>query len=580
MRTLKRALYTGLLPWVAACGITDVQAPAMIFDEEVGEPFVEALDAAGLEAAVGTGVAEFELVLLDDGLTIGEVAVRTEEPAADDRIQSRAASFDEAEGRLVLQLGEVGVTFAAETHFWVGDEPVSRDAFASRVREDLGAGRHTPIVVERPAPASPQGPDDERFVAMHVVVGGDGTPSLRVKVGPDNLERVTNPSSVDPDTWLNVLGRHLRMKMRDGTTSANRHRHRYERVEEFSGQVASIDLEARTLRLTDGLILRVTGRTDIVQRRGYARTLRVAAEALQSGKTVTARGLAVAQEQDGRKLALRVALKIEGVENAPIVVEFDGVVVGAAPSDVGTVLSLADGTSVQIRAATEVVGADEHSPATVAELMEALADGREVVARGTAYVLEETPRVLKGVRVVLESEAPVEPTLDVVEGNADYVSSDGWVILVDGTAVVVNGTTEVVAADSRSPGSVQELMAVLDQNRRVSVRAEGTLDDAQQVMAVRVVLTAEVGTFDLDVLAVDPDSGGLILAGGSFALLTESTVITAVGNGPADFMGVYDAVATGARVRARGTGFIRGRYAIPDEADDYDVIDVEFELMP
>jgi hypothetical protein len=306
----------------------------------------------------------------------------------------------------------------------------------------------------------------------------------------------------------------------------------------------------------------------------------VAAEALQGGKTVTARGLAVAQEQDGRKLALRVALKIEGVENAPVVVEFEGVVVGAAPSDVGTVLSLSGGTSVQIRAGTELVGADEHSPATVDALIGALADGREVVARGTAYVLEETPRLLKGVRVVLESEAPAEPTLDVVEGNADYVSSDGWVILVDGTAVVVNGTTEVVAADSRSPGSVLELMAMLDQNRRVSVRAEGTLDGAQQVTAVRVVLTAEVGTFDLDVLAVDPDSGGLILAGGTFALLLESTVITAVGNGPTDFMGVYDAVANGAHVRARGTGFIRGRYAVPDEADDYDVIDVEFELMP
>ncbi len=48
MRTLMRRWYLGLLPLIAACDITEVQAPALPLEEEVGEPFVESLDAATL----------------------------------------------------------------------------------------------------------------------------------------------------------------------------------------------------------------------------------------------------------------------------------------------------------------------------------------------------------------------------------------------------------------------------------------------------------------------------------------------------------------------------------------------------
>jgi hypothetical protein len=94
------------------------------------------------------------------------------------------------------------------------------------------------------------------------------------------------------------------------------------------------------------------------------------------------------------------------------------------------------------------------------------------------------------------------------------------------------------------------------------------------------VLTAVVATFDVDVLMIDPDSGGLFLVDGSFALLTAATIVTAVGNAPTDLVGIDAAIAAGDRVRARGTGFVRGRFTNPGSADNYEVIAIEYELIP
>jgi len=582
MRTLTRRWYLGLLPLIAACGITDVQAPALSFDEEVGEPFVEALDAATLQSLVQTGEVEVELFLLEDGATVGEIAVRTESLSADERIQSRIAALDEAnEGRLTLDLASLAVTFHAGTRFWVGDDAVSRAQFYERVRTELSQGRHAAVVVEREAPTSAQGPTDARFVASDVVLGGDGTPSLRLKVDRDNLGgedlgSVAGISGPSPDLWLRVLGHHVGLRFHDGTTHASRHRHNYPRVVGFEGNVVAVDLEARTVELQGGRTIRVTNRTDFVRGRGFVRSLRAASEALAQGRRVKARGLGVTQERDGRMLALRMALKVESAPE-PVVVEFEGVVVDVVDGNGVPMLSLANGTTVKVRTTTELVAADDVSPSNLDELRDALADGREVFARGTGKLLQAEPRLLDGVRVVLEAEAPApEEQFEVLTGVIDYVSFDGSVVLIDGTAVVVTNATQVVAGNSNSPTTIQELVATLDQNRRVEVGGEGVRDEAGQLVAVRLVLTALVVTFDVDVSMIDPDSGGLFLVDGSFALLTGSTVVTAVGNAPTDLVGIDAALAAGDRVRARGTGFVRGRSG---PASNYEVIAVEFELM-
>jgi hypothetical protein len=307
--------------------------------------------------------------------------------------------------------------------------------------------------------------------------------------------------------------------------------------------------------------------------------LRAAAEALDDGLGVRALGLGVT-ERNGGLLALRVALKLEAAESEPVIAEFEGVVVDVRPADLGTMVELANGTVVRVRATTELVAVDEHSPGSLDELEQALDDGREVVARGRGEVESQQPLVLDGLRIELRSEAPPEEELDSFAGTVDYVSFDGSIVLTDGTVVVLTTTTPLTGADADSPATLEELMTALDQNRRVQLRGEGTFDAELQVTAAWVELTAVVSTFDLDVLAIDPDSGGLILAGGSFALLTDSTVITAVNGGPTDLGGVDAALGSGDQVRARGRGFVRGRFVIPGEADDYEVIAVEFEVMP
>jgi hypothetical protein len=377
--------------------------------------------------------------------------------------------------------------------------------------------------------------------------------------------------------WLKVLGRHIGLRFRDGTTNASRHRHHYPRVVGFEGDVVAIDLEARTLELEGGKTIRITGRTDFARGRGHARSLRAAAEALGEGRRVKARGLGVTQERNGRVMALRISLKVESVPE-PVVVEFEGVVADVVTSNAVTMLALANGTMVEVRTTTELVAADEHSPSNLDELRAALEDGREVVARGTGKLLQSEPRLLDGVRVVLAADAPEpEEEFEAFGGVANFVSFDGSVVLVDGTAVMVTNTTLVVAGNANSPTSIQELVAMLDENRRVEVSGEGVRDEAEQLVAVRLVLTARVATFDVDVLMIDPDSGGLFLVDGAFALLTGSTVVTAVGNAPTDLVGIDAALGAGDRVRARGTGFVRGRTG-PET--NYEVIAVEFELMP
>ncbi|MGE0160797.1 MAG: hypothetical protein AB7T31_15445 [Gemmatimonadales bacterium] len=576
MRTLWRRWPLGLLPVVAACGITDVQAPALLIDEEVGEPFVEALDAAGLEAVVQAGGAEFELFLLDDGVTAGDLAVRTDGGSSTERLQSRIDSFED--GRLGLLLGDLRVGISPTTRFWLGDAAVGREAFENRIRSELAAGRQPPVVAERGASESPRAPGDADFVAEDLILGGDGAPSLRMKVGRDHLERVSAPSLVDPDAWLRVLGLYLRLKMRDGTTDASRHRHHFPSIAQFGAEVVAVDLEARSIELADGKEIRVTGRTDFDRRRGFARTLREAAEALERGDEVHARGLGVVEGRDRvRFLALRIALKIEAAEE-PVPVEFDGMVASVVPGDVGRVVLLADGTRIQIREGSEVLAADDDSPATIDELVDVLAEGRDVEARGVGYVVEETPRVLKAVRIVLRSEAPQTTPLDVLQGVADFVDASSSVVLMDGTMIVVGPATQLVAGNANSPTTLQELTDMLDQNRRVEVRGEGTLQDPSTLTAVRLEMTAVVGTFDADILSVDPDTGGLLLANGSFVLLTGTTVMSAIGSGPTDLDGIASALSIGDRVLARGTGYVRGR--IPRTNENFEATAVELELIP
>jgi hypothetical protein len=576
MRTLMKSWPLGLLTLVAACGITDVDVAPPAIDD--GVPLVETLDAPGLASFVAGTEAEFDLVLLDDGLTAEEVEVRSEDLSDDERIQSRIVSVDEAgEGRLDLLLGGLEVSFSPETRFWIGDDRVSRAAFVSQVHGELSEGRQAPVIAERDTPTTSPDPQDKRFVARDVTLGGDGTPSLRMRVRRGNLETVASPSGADPDQWLSVLGHRVRLRMRDGTTKARC----YRRITTFDGEIASVDVKARSVAFVDGLSVRFARFTHFVRGEDHVRSLRAVEEALNEGNRVYARGVGAVEHRNGRVLAFLVAVRVEQVEPEPepVMADFEGAVASLRQTfnaEGGMTLVLANGTEVRVHAGTEIVAADDVSPASLAELADALTAGREVIARGSGQVMGDDPLVLKGVRIVLQGEAPGE-VLDDFSGRVDFVSDGGAVILIDGTAVDVSNA-QVVAANEDSPATIAELMAMLDMGRRVDVSGAGTFRGPQDVVAVRLTLTAQVQAFDFDVATIDP--GGLILDNGSFVLIGASTVITAVGDGPTDLGGVDAALFAGDRVRARGIGYVIGGDPEAGEPLSFEALTVEFERIP
>jgi hypothetical protein len=411
---------------------------------------------------------------------------------------------------------------------------------------------------------------------MDVALGGDGAPVMRMRVGHNNVDRVENPSPSEPDAWLRVLGQSLRLRLRDGTTSATWHRHSFLRCVDIRAEVSSIDLDSRTVRLSDGSVVRVTGRTLFVHRRGYARSLRAAADALASGKGLQARVIGVVERNDPLVLALTISLKI--VEREPVVMEFEGVVMNASTVEGATVLSLLTGANVQVVGTTELVAADEDSPADLGELMQALEESREVIARGTGHVTSEHPLVLKGVRVVLDADAPTGETPTLV-GTADFVDVDGSLMLLDGTRVLLTGSAEVSGADANSPATFAELASMLDQDLRIQALVFGTVDSPTQITAERVVLRALVRAFNVDVLSIDFGFGRLFFEGGTVGVLTPSSVITAVGDGPTDLIGVDEALGAGDRVRAAGNGFVMGRAEIPGVPESVSIIAVEFDRI-
>jgi hypothetical protein len=210
--------------------------------------------------------------------------------------------------------------------------------------------------------------------------------------------------------------------------------------------------------------------------------------------------------------------------------------------------------------------------------MQALEDGREVIARGTGQVTSELPLVLKGLRVVLDADAPTGETPTVV-GVADWVDVDGSLVLLDGTRVVVTGTTVVSGTDANSPSSFDELTPMLMEDLRIQALVFGTVDSPTQVIASRIVLRASVRAFNVDVLSIDYETGTLFFEGGTVGVLTSASVVTAVGDGPTDLIGVDEALGAGDRVHANGNGFVMGRADIPGVPASVRIIAVEFDRI-
>ena len=124
------------------------------------------------------------------------------------------------------------------------------------------------------------------------------------------------------------------------------------------------------------------------------------------------------------------------------------------------------------------------------------------------------------------------------------------------------------------------LAALLSVAPAPSARADAFTNASYEVREgdVRIVLTAQVASFEMEVSAVDPFAPGLILENGAFVAVSAGTTTSGVDGAPADVFEVFGALEGGQRIRVRGTGYLTGN-PNPLEPDSYEGIELVFELI-
>jgi hypothetical protein len=566
MKTLVRTTALLMVPWVGACGLSDILAPETV----ALESFVQTMDVQSFQALVVESNAQVEVKLLPGGLTASELSVSPSGTSDDERIQSRALTIEAAAGvgSVRIMLGDLEISFDQSTRFWFGDDEVDFETFFAEVDGAIGAGFEPAIVAERPVPSGAQAPDDASFLARDIAVAGDGRARLRVEIDADNLQWTTDPVEGEPDGLLNVLGISIQLRVSDGTTELESNDHDYEEVEEFEGHVAAVQLDALSFTLTDGTTVRLVDRTEIDDHGDrFITTLTAVGVALEEGREVVAWGKGAIESDDPLTLiAIKVAFKALE-EERPEVEDFEGLVT-SADAAAGSFL-LGDGVVVRIVDRTEVIAYDDNSPATLTAVEDALANGRDVVAWGVGEVESEDPLVLEGLRVVFKSRERQNPEREF-EGVVSNVDSGASAfVLENGATVVTSDSTEIVGYNDWSPVTLQGAAEAVDLGRTLFAWGDGALesDDPLVVSARRVVFKAVVEDFEKDALEIDVVAGTISLEGGWTLDVTDETELLAADDqSPATLLGASEALTAGDRVRVWGVGFLTGTEPVSLEA--------------
>ncbi len=156
----------------------------------------------------GTLVARRVQIATPDALT------RLEEVRS--RISAISATGEQ--GMVTLDLGGLEIAFDASTRFRRDDGDGSEHDvtmsddhggttladFVARVQANLAAGRHPAVKARRAAPATPQAPDDARFVATELRLDEEND-HARLSLNVTDANLTTNPAP-PPDATLKLLG--------------------------------------------------------------------------------------------------------------------------------------------------------------------------------------------------------------------------------------------------------------------------------------------------------------------------------------------------------------------------------------
>ena len=371
------------------------------------------------------GVVRVEIELVPGGLVAREVEIEdTDDITDEEKIESRVTAISAGAGTLTLALGGLTVSFDAGTEFEADDEESLTQAdFVARIEAALAAGEQPAVEVERNPAAAPQAPGDATFLADEIELDDEADePEIEINIAAANLAINGTPP---PDAILTVLGLAIELRVSEGITELESEVEDERDEREFEGVVASVDLTARTVTLTDGTLIRIVAGTeghddgdgDDDDHGGHGpgavmltawhddegdelETLEAVAAALAAGAVVEAEGRGRVESATPLVIvAAEIEFEVEDdADDVPGAVEFEATVT-AADVVAGT-LTLAGGTVVRITGTT--VFDAEGDLLTLQAVVDALAAGDPVRAEGDATVESMTPRVLVALEVKIE----------------------------------------------------------------------------------------------------------------------------------------------------------------------------------
>jgi len=384
----------------SACG--DALGPA-----GSGAMFSQAIGLESLEGIVTEGTTRVEIKLVPGTLVAREIEIKEPEEVADrEKIESPVTAVDRGVGAITLAIGDLAVTFDATTSFRAEDgEELSSAAFLDRLEAALADGRQPAIEARRPAPATPQAPEDASFLASRIELDDEADePEIEINVDADNFVRNDTPP---PDAWLRVLGQEIEIRSGDGTTELEEETDRDEAEVEFEGVVASVDEGAATVTLSDGTVLLLVSESD-VEHDGdddNLSSLSEVAAALEADAVVEAEGEGLVESTDPLTLlVVEVEFEVEDdADDVPGTVDFEGRV--AAIDEAEGTVTLANGTVILVDGDTRLDDSgDDDNLASLAAAAEALAAGEVIEADGEGVIESFEPRVIRALELELEIE--------------------------------------------------------------------------------------------------------------------------------------------------------------------------------
>jgi len=221
-------------------------------------------------------------------------------------------------------------------------------------------------------------------------------------------------------------------------------------VEDFEGVVTSVNLDAGSVTLGNGIVVNINAETNIKDHEEFLPSLEAVAAALAAGDEVVAWGEGALQSENPLTiLAFHVAflirqepVPVEGFEGAVASVDLTA---GSITLDNGIVVVLDNETTIKVH---------ENCLPSLDAVAQALADGETVIAWGEGEVVGDGPLTLRAFWVKFQVKvitAGFEDTVVAVD------TQEGTVTLEDGTIIVLTNDTRI-----KEEGDLHTLDAVAD----------------------------------------------------------------------------------------------------------------------